>query len=193
MATDSFSARRSIGASHTPISLSVCGRYLFMGTRHRVIIPVIVRFSTKFKINKSTGCWEWTGAKNEKGYGTIWGGPGSKIPLKAHRLAYEFFNGAIPEGLEIDHVCKNRACVNPSHLEAVDHRTNILRGTGPQALNAKKTHCPYGHPYIPENMYTPIVDGRPVRQCKTCVRKRQLEAYHRKRQVKLGESSSSSL
>lgn len=67
--------------------------------------------------------------------------------IPAHRWAYEREHGPIPEGFEIDHVCRNRACVRPSHLRAVDHRTNVLAGVGHSAVNARKTQCPKGHEY----------------------------------------------
>jgi hypothetical protein len=83
----------------------------------------------------------------------------------AHVWAYVDRYGEPPPGTEVDHLCRNRHCVNPEHLEAVPHRTNVLRGAAPTARNATKTHCPQGHPLEGENLYR-YRDGR--RQCRTC-------------------------
>jgi hypothetical protein len=90
----------------------------------------------------------------------------------AHRLAYELFVGPIPEGQTIDHLCRNRPCVNPGHLEVVDMRTNLLRGSSPTAQNARKTHCKHGHEFTPEN--TALKQGR-YRICRTCRARRNRE------------------
>ena len=120
-----------------------------------------------------TGCWEWTGAL-ANGYGQI------KVLQRrhpVHRLVYEHHVGPIAAGMEIDHLCKNKVCCNPAHLEAVTHHENILRGNSPAAQHARKTHCKHGHEFTPEN--TRVVGG--VRRCRSCRRRRNLEYKARRR------------
>lgn len=111
----------------------------------------------------NSGCWLWTGAVNPHGYakiridGTDWLG---------HRLAYELFVGPIPRGLELDHKCRVRSCINPDHMEPVTGRENILRGESVSAQNARKTHCNHGHKFMPENTYVYPNGHRVCRACK---------------------------
>lgn len=116
----------------------------------------------KFEITDN-GCWNWTGAKDNKGYGKI-------VKLLAHRVSYATFIGDIDNNKELDHLCRNTICINPKHLEAVTHRENILRSpTAACAVNARKTHCKNGHKYTLENTYNRIRKGRlPERDCLTC-------------------------
>jgi hypothetical protein len=107
------------------------------------------------------GCWIWWGRCTEDGYG-MFGTPYKR----AHRVAYEIFKGAIPDGLQIDHLCRVRRCVNPEHLEAVTSKENTLRGETITGLNAQKTHCPQGHPLEGDNLY--LYNGK--RSCKECRR-----------------------
>ena len=84
----------------------------------------------------------------------------------AHRVAYELEHGSIPDGYHIDHLCLNHSCVRPDHMELVSQRENTLRGTGPTAVNARKTHCPKGHPLSGDNLYIyPSTGGRACRTC----------------------------
>ena len=115
------------------------------------------------KTEKTDYCWEWLGSKNDKGYGFI--GLRSGVSAPAHRVAYELHYGPVPDGLEIDHLCRNRGCVNPDHLEAVSHRVNVLRGVSPHARNARKTHCKFGHPFDEANTG---IDVRGDRYCRIC-------------------------
>ena len=118
------------------------------------------------KVEKTETCWLWTACKHRAGYGFFRVGGRN---LYAHRWAYELLVGQIPPDLELDHLCRVPACVNPAHLEAVTPRVNTLRGLGPAALNSQKTHCPQGHPYDTENTFL-RTSGR--RLCRTCHRAR---------------------
>ena len=104
-------------------------------------------------------CWQWTGPSSPLGYG-YFGRYGV-----AHRVAYEIAVGPIPDGLEIDHLCRNRGCVNPEHLDAVTHRQNILRGETLASINAAKTHCWRGHPFDEGNTRVSAIGYRTCRAC----------------------------
>lgn len=95
------------------------------------------------KVERQGDCWVWTGSAANRGYGSIHHeGRNGYLP---HRLSYELLVGPIPDGLVLDHLCMNRRCVNPKHLEPVTNRVNILRGTSAAGLNSVKTHCVNGH------------------------------------------------
>lgn len=120
------------------------------------------------KVNKTESCWLWTGALYSNGYGHFRVQLHSGLSPLAHRWAYMQLVGLIPEGLELDHLCRVRNCVNPAHLEPVIHRENQRRGEGACAIHARKTHCPQGHPYDETN--TSVSGGK--RYCRTCKRTR---------------------
>lgn len=134
------------------------------------------------KVEKTDGCWNWTGCKTKSGYGQIWRGFSDKARTMqvAHRFAWELLVGNIPDKLELDHLCKNRKCVNPKHLELVTHWENLRRGDGFTGVNLRKTHCKYGHLLSGDNLLGSEEyrkhHGRP---CKTCHRKYQNARYHR--------------
>ena len=115
-------------------------------------------------VSKSeNGCWEWLAAKRN-GYGILTINDKTKM---AHNISYEMLKGPIPRGLELDHLCRNRACINPDHLEPVTRKTNILRGQGLAAQNAQKTHCVNGHLLSGDNLFpNPAKKGRRV--CRLC-------------------------
>ena len=97
------------------------------------------------------GCWLWQGPLTNAGYGRMsWTAFGRKEG-GAHRVSYVAHRGPIPAGLQLDHLCRNRACVRPDHLEPVTNRVNILRGESPSARAARATHCVHGHEFTPEN------------------------------------------
>lgn len=132
------------------------------------------------KIDRSGDCWVWLAKSGEDGYGRFYCGGGrlnARYTL-AHRFSYEAFVGPIPDGLEIDHLCRNRACVNPEHLEAVTHSVNVWRGDAP-LRNRLKTHCPNGHPYDEQN--TLLEQQGRARRCRICRRKRVQARRARKR------------
>ncbi len=117
------------------------------------------RMEGKTKTLKN-GCVEWQGAKDKGGYGRF-------MSLNAHVAAYVIANGDIPpKGLEIDHLCRNRACVNASHLEVVTRKVNVLRGVSPSAQNRRKRSCLRGHPLSGDNLY--IRKDGTGRTCKKC-------------------------
>jgi hypothetical protein len=116
-------------------------------------------------IDPGTGCWVWGGIINAGGYGRVnVAGLDYRRQLQAHRVAYELFKGEIPDTYQVDHLCRNRRCVNPNHLEAVTQHENILRSEAPAAINARKTHCKRGHDLA--DAYITSAGGRQCRVCK---------------------------
>ena len=114
------------------------------------------------------GCWQWQAATDQNGYGvfTIGTLSGGGRMWKAHRLSYRIWRGSIPSWLQLDHLCRNRPCINPAHLELVTCRDNIFRGNGVAVSNAAKDSCPQGHSYTEANTYRFASD--PGRRCRTC-------------------------
>lgn len=125
----------------------------------------ITRFWQKVEQPHHWGeCWKWTGTLQHTGYGTF---KTNGANYGAHRIAYQLVIGDIVSGLYIDHLCRNRGCVNPYHMEPVSLVENVLRGDAWSGKNLRKTHCPKGHPLTPDNIVqAPSVKGR--RNCKTC-------------------------
>jgi hypothetical protein len=143
--------------------------------------PVLERLEPKVLFAES-GCWEWQGATNGFGYGRIGVGGRAGGMEYTHRVAWESLVGPIPEGFTIDHLCRNRLCLNPDHLEPVTQGENIRRAVprGEAHYNSAKTHCPKGHEYTPSNLIHRS-DGRPTRECRECSRQRCLAYSRRKR------------
>lgn len=129
------------------------------------------RFWSKVETS-ADGCWLWTAARFRTGYGAF--GIGGFQVGYAHRIAYLTLIGPIPPGLELDHLCRVRHCVNPLHLEPVTHSENVRRGTAwhvMAGMQRAKTHCPSGHPYAGENLYR--YKGK--RMCRACGKARKAQ------------------
>ena len=131
--------------------------------------PLEPRFWAKVDKDGPNGCWVWT-AHLSGGYDRFHVAPGRAEAL-AHRFAWQLIRGVIPDGLELDHLCRNRACCNPDHLEPVTHRKNMVRSPiAVPGIHAAKTHCIHGHPFDAEN--TTVIrwaDGTfRQRRCRTC-------------------------
>lgn len=155
----------------------VCVRVAVNARYHSKVTPLprnfkVVRPTPEerfFKyVHKTEACWEWMGYKCKKGYGRFV--LSRRTQIKAHRFSWQIINGAIPEGLQLDHLCRNRACVNPAHLEPVTNLENTLRGANFIAVHARKTHCVNGHVFDESNTRVDIRNGRSRRVCRECQR-----------------------
>ena len=117
---------------------------------------------SRIKIDEN-GCWIWQRQIGRHGYALV----SDKVTsYRMHRQSYMFYKGEIPKGLVLDHLCRNKPCINPEHLEPVTNRENVLRGVGISAVNAKKTHCSRGHELSGDNLYIAPKDGS--RKCRAC-------------------------
>lgn len=137
--------------------------------------PIEERFWGKVNKNGENDCWNWTASTYKAGYGLFSVKKGKWRNVRAHRFAYELLVAPIPQDKEIDHLCRNPACVNPDHLEVVTHLENCRRGENGlkfAEIQKQKTHCPRGHPYDSLNTYIKK-DG--ARMCKACRRELQQE------------------
>jgi hypothetical protein len=133
------------------------------------------RFWSKVGCAAALDCWPWLASLNSGGYGQIYI---HGRPERAHRVAWELLRGEIPNGLVSDHLCRNRACVNPWHLELVSNDENIRRGLWHVTRPAPKTHCRNNHPFTPENTR---IDPEGWRRCRICERKQSLAGYYRRK------------
>lgn len=129
------------------------------------------RIQEKFLPCPISGCWFWIGAGNRNGYGTSCK---DNKQAYAHRVVYEYLVGPIPEGLELDHLCRVRCCVNPRHVEPVTPLENMMRGESFAAINARKTHCIHGHPLSGDNLIV-----RPHPSCRTGFQRACRVCYNR--------------
>lgn len=160
--------------------------YLIIDVLH---IKDVQRFFSKIQVDKNTGCWTWTAYRNRLGYGKVaWKGEATTI----HRIMYAWLVAPLPRGFaarktaQLDHLCKNRACCNPTHLELVTQKTNILRSTAPSAGYARRAHCSKGHEFTPENTYK---SKKGERICRTCQLERGRLNYQRNREHVLARTS----
>lgn len=116
-------------------------------------------------------CWHWTGCIDRDGYAKM---STKNRPTMVYRISYELFVGPIPEGMVIDHICRQRDCVNPKHLEVVTSRENTMRSPiAPAALNARKTHCSEGHELVDASH-----PSKKQRGCLICCAQKSLDRYH---------------
>jgi len=161
------------------VAREMCGRHYQRWAKFGD--PIGPTLADKFwaKVNKTDTCWLWTATTNGKpGYGSFCGSElryenGSRHKVLAHRFAYELLVGPIPAGMELDHLCRVRLCVNPGHLEPTDHRTNTLRGESPPALQARRMECTRGHPFDK-------IQGDGRRHCSICDREKEARRYIRR-------------
>jgi hypothetical protein len=139
---------------------------------------LVDRFEAKYIPEPNSGCWLWIGGTNGRdGYGRI--RKNGKME-SAHRISYELYKGQIPDGLDIDHLCRNHPCVNPDHLEAVTHQTNVLRGMGDVALARRTNRCKHGHEFTEDNT---ILHGV-SRQCRACNKRRSAAFRQQKKSTR---------
>lgn len=157
----------------------------------KIVSPLLERLLARIthseELFKGTPCWLWQGSKSKAGYGTV---SISKKIMYTHRVFFELLKGSIEKGLVIDHLCRNRSCCNPDHLESVTQKVNIQRGdTGIAggsvmgARNAARTHCKYGHEFNEDNTYYTAANPK-IRYCKLC-RKRNYNAWKQKQSTEM--------
>ena len=147
----------------------VSGLALIAGLRELALESAVRRLRDGLILTPN-GCREWVGSRHADGYGMMFVGSRSDKSRRCvltHRLVYELEKGPIPDGLELDHLCRNRLCANTQHLEAVTPGENIRRGNGRAGVNARKTECIHGHPFDATNTYVGP-DGK--RACRICKR-----------------------
>lgn len=138
-----------------------------------------LRLAKAVEPDLNSGCWLWAGNLNRGGYATLWV-EGRRQSV--HRVTYALAVGEISPGLELDHLCRTRCCVNPAHLEPVTKLENVRRGFSPSAVNARKSHCAAGHAYDQQNTY---YYSATARHCRACNRARVAE--YKARQSGVGQ------
>jgi hypothetical protein len=174
------------GCTNPPKARGWCSSHYMRWFRYgdplesRFLPPVVERFWSRVDKTHEDGCWLWKGSDSRSGYGYL---RVDGRQIGAHCYSYQLHIGPIPTGLQIDHLCRSRACVNPDHLEAVTTRENVLRGVGITAQNAKRTHCIHGHEFTPGNTLVSHEGQR--RSCRECKR---LRSQQRRRREKGYES-----
>lgn len=137
------------------------------------------RFENNYTPVPESGCWIWLGAL-VCGYGNLMV---NGKTIKAHRFSYEQKYGKIPEGMQLDHLCRVRCCVNPNHLETVTQKENINRGI---CASTEKTHCPKGHPYNETNTFRRR--NRNSRECRICMRQNLIKSRQRQKNMSIAQA-----
>lgn len=139
-----------------------------MTWRYTLSMSLVPRFMAKVALDEADpvlGCWDWSATRRKDGYGLFW--MNGRSNNRAHRVSYELFVGPIPGGLVVDHVCRNRGCVNPLHLRVCTRGENVKApGSLTGAHNGKKTHCVNGHPFTGDNLMIRANGNRDCRECK---------------------------
>jgi hypothetical protein len=145
----------------------------------------ISRFASKIEFNEM-GCLIWKAHCNKDGYGQFWirRVSGKKIAAMAHRVGYEMMHGGVPQNMQLDHLCRNRQCVNPFHLEPVTTIENTRRGKVTKGWCRDTNLCPYGHEYTEESTY---INPNGSRQCRLCMRTLENQRRKAKRENKFKE------
>jgi len=141
--------------------------------KHRDNEEAVSRFSSKYIVSEN-GCWEWRG-HTCKGYG---GFSFQGKEIQAHCFSYEYFKGPIPKGLHLDHLCRNRKCINPDHLEPVTPRENLRRGESPNWKTNREGRCKHGH-----DMSNPKIRKNGTKTCRECANQRWRESYYRRKEM----------
>ena len=140
--------------------------------------PLDVRIERWSMPEPNSGCWLWLGSIDDCGYGKMRGGRDDPGESLAHRVSFKFHVGPIPDGLELDHKCRTRCCVNPYHLRAVTHAVNVAESDRTtNHRNRIKTHCLRGHEFSPENTVIEKWNGITMRKCRVCRLMRQRRRY----------------
>ena len=152
---------------------------IFKKNMDNYALKTILRFLNT--IDETNNCWLWKKGKSIGKYGLF---HAYKTTFYAHRYSYELFKGEIPEGYEVDHLCRNTSCVNPDHLEAVTRRENIDRSDWASAINSRKTHCPKGHELKGDNLDN-YQKRLGYRKCRICKNERDMLYYQNNREVKI--------
>lgn len=178
------------GCDGEHVARGLCGRHYHRWERHgdplaggihRIADPD-ERFWSKVDIPSRFSCWWYEGSCTPIGHGLFRSGGKT---IQAHRFSYERLVGPIPDGLVIDHLCRNPPCVNPAHLEPVTQRVNVQRGDAAKVQRGRgeaRTHCLNGHEWTEENTYRPPSGGR---MCRSCMRTNDRKSKARKRAKRL--------
>lgn len=142
----------------------LCGMHRYRMDTHGSLDDPRITEDARFwrDVEPTEACWEWSGTQNGRGYGFF--AIGTRY-VQVHRYAYEKLRGPIPEGLTIDHLCMNKLCVNPDHLEPVTIGENVRRAQRAHGIGVAVSHCPQGHAYTTENTY---IEPKGSRSCRTC-------------------------